>query len=124
MSTPADWERIEELGELATPRPWFSDGGAVPYKPRQKSSFSDSGASVGTVKGDGDIVAGGLQDEQGGAVGVLNNEDADYIVATSNAAPDMARRLRRLRELLLPRLKNCEGDVSRELLKLLEGTSE
>lgn len=66
-----------------TPGPWISTNDAVPYTPKQKSLFDDIGASIKTINGN-IIVEGGAQGEQGGAVGVLRNEDA-YLIAAAPA---------------------------------------
>lgn len=50
--------------------PWVSSNDAVPWTPRQRSAFDDLGASISTRDGS-EIIVGGLQDEQGGAVGAL-----------------------------------------------------
>jgi len=73
--TPEHIAEIKALAEKATPGPWESDGMAVPFHPKQSSPFEDQGASVDPV------IIGGCQDEQGGAVGVLRNDDAAYIAA-------------------------------------------
>lgn len=79
--------KLQTIEQAATKGPWFSSGDAVPWRPGQRSPFSDVGAAIGTNEGEGDVVAGGLQDEQGGAVGVLLNDDANLIVAARNALP-------------------------------------
>ncbi len=73
-----------------TPAPWESTNDAVPYSPKQKNSFSDCGASIYGLNGC-EVVIGGAQDEQGGAVGVLNNEDAAFIALARNAFDVMMR---------------------------------
>ncbi len=74
-----------------TPAPWVSDGGAIPYAKSQRSSFADRGATIFGPK-DVEVVIGGLQDEQGGAVGVLSNDDAAFIALARNAFDVMMRR--------------------------------
>lgn len=74
-----DYERLREIAEKASPGPWFSDEAAVPWTPRQRSPFTENGASVGVGDNEVVIVQGGQQDEQGGAVGVLTNENAEHI---------------------------------------------
>jgi len=90
-----DLELLEKLEKAATPGEWKS-GTASPYSPKQKSPFDDYGADI-YVDEKTSIVVGGLQDEQGGAVGVIQNADAALIVALRNAAPEMIAELRELR---------------------------
>jgi hypothetical protein len=73
--------------EAATPGPWTSTG-AAEWTPKQKSVFDEIGAGIESPCGE--VVQGGLQDEQGGAVGVLLNADADFI---ANARADVPRTL-------------------------------
>jgi hypothetical protein len=88
-------ERLRALEATATPGRWESDDGAAPETSR--NPFSERGASITTdrpIKGRGNVpvvVMGGAQDEQGGGVGVLLNEDAAFIVAIRNALPDLLR---------------------------------
>lgn len=89
--TPTRPLNPDALGELrrmlaeATPGPWEMDGEAIPYRPRQRSAFADQGAGIRA--GEIEIVIGGCQDEQGGAVGILKEEDARLIVSAINALP-------------------------------------
>ena len=100
--------RLRELQEQATPLPWQQSNDAVPWEPKQ-SPFTEQGAGIETVARDTErghifpehyalytIVVGGSQDEQGGAVGVLTNEDAAYLVTAANAAPVLAKEVERL----------------------------
>lgn len=79
MTSSIDREQLRRLALAATTGPWEADQ-AQPWV-SDMGPFDDSGASVttqGTV-----IIQGGAQDEQGGAVGVLLNEDAEYIAAAN-----------------------------------------
>lgn len=77
-----DYDDLRAKAQAATPGPWVSDGAAVPWTPKQRSPFTEYGASV-AVDDETVVVEGGQQDEQGGAVGVLTNEDADFIAAAN-----------------------------------------
>lgn len=44
------------------------------------------GSSVNTKDGD-EVVVGGVQDEQGGAIGILSNADTDFIVHAHSDIP-------------------------------------
>ena len=74
-----------------TPTPWFTDEGAMPYNPKANvPAFSDCGASIWANNPENkdypiEIVIGGAQDEQGGAVGFLNNDDARFAVRAVNS---------------------------------------
>lgn len=96
-----DLDELELLEKAATPGEWIS-GDANPWSPRQRSPFDDYGASIWI--GDGEdqtfVVEGGAQDEQGGAVGVLKNEDVKLITALRNVAPALFAELRQLRAAL------------------------
>ena len=104
----AQVESDERLAEAATPGPWASDGMANPWKPSQRSPFADQGASIETMcdvedrhwPGEKTIVVGGVQGEQGGAVGVLYNEDAKFIAASRSIVPRQAAQMRALIEAL------------------------
>lgn len=87
---------LERLCEAATVGPWVSQNDAIPWRPRQRSPFSSMGASVCGADGSY-VVEGGLQDEQGGAVGVLCNEDAALIAASRTAMPHLLTDLRQAR---------------------------
>jgi len=72
---------LAKLSEEATPGNWVSDEGAREYC----GPFSEEGASIYLSDDETTyIVIGGQQDEQGGAVGILRNEDAAFIVACVN----------------------------------------
>lgn len=73
----ADMDSLRLLAEKATPGSWVADE-ACAYQPGM-GPFDDYGASI--TSGNVEVVLGGAQDEQGGAVGVLSNHDAAYIVA-------------------------------------------
>jgi len=79
MSPSIDREQLRQLALAATPGPWEADQ-AQPWTSGM-GPFDDWGASV-TVNGTV-VIQGGAQDEQGGAVGVLLNEDAEYIAAAN-----------------------------------------
>jgi hypothetical protein len=96
---PQDRSNVSRLDEIearlkaATPGPWYSDGEAKEWS--EKSSYDDS-MGMGIYKevpkdkfgcSTKDIVVGGCQDEQGGAIGVLSEADADLI---SSAPDDLA----------------------------------
>lgn len=98
---PPDLAEGRRLLQEATPAPWTHDK-AVPWSPRQRSDFADRGASISNPTTDAEVVVGGLQDEQGGAVGVLLNEDAAAICWLRNHAPallDAAEERDRLRKV-------------------------
>jgi len=84
---------LRELRQGATGGVWTSDGTAIPWTSKQSNPFVDMGASISTDAphrkhpGESFVVVGGAQDEQGGAVGVLLNADADLIAAAVNAIP-------------------------------------
>lgn len=73
----ADMDALRLLAEQATPGLWEADE-ACAYQPGM-GPFDDYGASI--TSDNVEVVVGGAQDEQGGAVGVLSNQDAAYIVA-------------------------------------------
>lgn len=108
--TPEQRAEIRERAAAATPGPWVQDGDAIPWSPRQRSPFIDQGANIECVKPADNgstifIVMGGAQDEQGGAVGVLTNEDAAFIAHARTDIPallaDNEALEERLREALL-----------------------
>lgn len=78
--------------ERHTPLPWHVETDAVEYKPSQRSPYDDYGASI--KAGETDVVIGGCQDEQGGAVGILRNADAAFIVTAVNAHDDLVAALK------------------------------
>ena len=78
---PTERDQLRKLAQAATPGPWLTDK-AHPYRPGMGPFFMDSGATIYLQNGE-EIVTGGSQDEQGGAVGVLTNEDAAYIAAAN-----------------------------------------
>lgn len=90
---------LKRLAKNASPGKWEYDEG-VEWKPKQKSPFEDSGATVrvgDAYTGKGEfVVMGGAQDEQGGAVGVLKNADAAFIVAACNSAGDLVSEIETL----------------------------
>lgn len=73
-------DQLRKLAQAATPGVWEA-GDAQPWQPGQ-GPFDDWGASITSLSGV-EIVTGGAQDEQGGAVGVLTNENAAYIAAAN-----------------------------------------
>jgi hypothetical protein len=97
-STHTDCKRIEELAEKATPLPWFANINQYHAEVRcaektpiaNWTGFDDSNRPL--------------------KVHAINVE---LIVATANAAPDMAARLRRLNELLGEKLRRYISDLSR-----------
>jgi hypothetical protein len=101
-------KELLEAAEKATPRPWEHDHAAIPWKARQRSPFIDQGATISSGAGKESVVVGGCQDEQGGAVGVLLNEDAAYIVTACNNAPAIARALVASEELIGRLVKGLE----------------
>jgi len=64
--------------------PWKIDYEAIPWSKRQKSPFDDEGAGISDCNNE-EVVVGGSQDEQGGAIGVLDNTRANRIVSCVNA---------------------------------------
>jgi len=64
--------------------PWITDGQAKKWVRGQKNPFEDFGASIQDREGK-DIVTGGKQDEQGGAVGFLDPDQVKRAVACVNA---------------------------------------
>jgi len=101
MSDPLDLGPIRERCDAATLGPWYSTGDAVPWTADQKDDFTDQGAGISTVPGgsryEGDIVRGGSQDEQGGAVGVLDNADAAFMAHARTDVPALLAEVKRLR---------------------------
>jgi len=89
-----DMEAITARLALATKGPWEADQ-AQPWTPRQKNAFGDYGASIVSVTGE-EVVVGGSDDEQGGAIGVLTNEDAQFI---ANAWDDITNLLAYIHQL-------------------------
>lgn len=85
---------MEKIEQGATAGPWESDGEAFPYDGRP---FSESGAGIHDANYK-DICIGGQQDEQGGAVGFLLNEDAALTALSRNALPPLLADLRRRAE--------------------------
>ncbi len=76
---------LRKAASEATQGEWVADE-ATPYT-SDMGPFDDFGASVYADHLYGKaIVVGGAQDEQGGAVGVLTNEDARYIALAHPAA--------------------------------------
>lgn len=61
-----------------SPLPWMIWQDAAEHRDGQKSSFDDMGAYMMDANG-GIVIEGGAQDEQGGAVGVLRQVDAEFI---------------------------------------------
>lgn len=124
--TDADLDRIEAEANAATPGPW-SASEAVEYRPRQ-GPFSDTGASIWSESqkhpsGDEqEVVAGGMQDEQGGAVGVLLNADARFIAASRTNVPTLIAEVRRLRAAQTTTLVACSrcghGQRARHMVAL------
>lgn len=104
--TDEELKVIEERLNKATPGPWYSSASAVPWKKGQRSPFEDQGASVRTAPCDEnaddnraalDVIIGGSQDEQGGAVGVLTNEDADFIAHARTDIEALLSEIKRLK---------------------------
>ncbi len=107
-------KRIDEIEvrlAATTEGDWELCGEAVEWHYGQKSPFDDEGAGIvamnspnpyyGKVKGatekvDREVVVGGAQDEQGGAVGILRQEDAEFF---ANAQRDMRYLLERVADL-------------------------
>ena len=86
----------KERADRATEGPWYASR-AVEYDPKNTNPFHDEGASVsndGPIKEPYDartyVVMGGKQDEQGGAVGVLKNADADFVAQARGDVPDLS----------------------------------
>ena len=92
---PPDLEAIEARLKAATEGPWEADE-ANPWTPHQRSSFADYGASIYGLAGEMTIVVGGSQDEQGGSVGVLTNEDARFIAHSWSDIRALLAEVRRL----------------------------
>lgn len=100
-----DEKRVVEIrarAEAATSGPWTA-GECTPFSPKQKSPFDESGAFIYGPDGNGyssdPVVVGGHQDEQGGAVGVLLPEDAEFIAHARQDIPDLLVEVERLREI-------------------------
>ncbi len=92
---------IRERCDKATPGPWYATE-AVEWQPH-KGPWYDVGAGIttdpeNTSYAGCDVVEGGHQDEQGGAVGVLKNADAAFIAAARTDVPDLLAEVERLRE--------------------------
>ena len=90
-------ERLAEIKarcEAATPGPWrFSE--AHEWQ-EGDGPFDDWGADIQRDADGDDVVVGGAQDEQGGAVGVLRNEDAEFIAASREDVPWLLTEVERL----------------------------
>lgn len=100
---------IEQRLDAATPGPWTSDLSAVEFG---QGPFDDCGASVMDANEEY-VVMGGQQDEQGGAVGVIKNADADFI---AHSRSDM--------EWLIERLSTYEaalGEIMHDTAKVPVG---
>ena len=73
--------QFRELNAKRTPGPWDNDGMVREDRDRPKhhnrDPFWENGAGI--VAPGGEVVCGGQQDEQGGAVGVIRNDDAEFI---------------------------------------------
>lgn len=101
--------KLEAADKAATPGPWAVEGNAIPWQPGF-GSFDDQGASIDQVIDEATagasmvvnrtVVVGGAQDEQGGAVGVLLQADADFIALTRNALPGLLAWCREARTML------------------------
>ena len=108
--TDKELEEIEARERAATKGPWVSDNGAC-----QQGRYGEpEGASI--YSGEITIVKGGAQDEQGGEVGVVTNEDADFIAHARTDVPRLTAEVRRLRAELA-RSVPCEvvarfGEIS------------
>jgi hypothetical protein len=100
--TTEERERLRALCDKATPGPWYSDNWANEWEPQQRTPFEDAGATItrhpngASRKREDDVVVGGNQDEQGGAVGVLRNADAAFIAAARTALPELLDECERL----------------------------
>jgi hypothetical protein len=107
--TDEELKAIEDRATKATPGPWYSSSDATPYNPRG-GIWSEQGATIKNVpcdeSADADfepryaltIVIGGCQDEQGGAVGIPNNQDADFIAHARTDIALLLEEIKRLRE--------------------------
>lgn len=118
-------DEIKARAEKATPGPWRA-GDCKPYSPNQKSPFDDYGAEITAPQQDKDkspeyptiVVEGGAQDEQGGAVGVLLPQDADFIARARQDIPALIAEVERLRqEIDQAEKKALDYYVSREELR-------
>lgn len=85
---------IKKRADAATDGPWEIEGKAVPWNAKQESPFVDQGAGICGV------IVGGSQDEQGGAVGILKNEDAAFIANARQDIPDLLEEIAFLREAI------------------------
>lgn len=118
--------RLDEIAERekrATPGEWFSSDDAIEWSPKQMNSFVDRGAAI-----EPDIVVGGAQDEQGGAVGVIRNEDATFIAHARQDIPWLLSNIRAAIRHIDATLTEHAGDIPRgELVRawdLLEGRAK
>ena len=83
---------IQARVDAATGGPWEATS-CRPWSSRQQSPFDDYGASID------DVVVGGAQYEQGGAVGILLPEDAQFIAHARADVPWLLEAVRLLRVL-------------------------
>lgn len=91
-------DAIEARANAATAGPWHVSGGTD----GEKSRWSHDGEGA-TIYRDGSelnpVVVGGCQDEQGGAIGVLKNSDAEFIAHAREDVPAMLAALRAARTI-------------------------
>ena len=90
-------DAIRARCEAATPGPW-NYGEAVEWR-RGAGPFEDRGAEIISFS-DVEVVVGGLQDEQGGAVGVLRNADAAFIAHARADVPALLNEVARLNAII------------------------
>lgn len=114
--TDAELAAIRERCEAATPGPWVYDAGDE-WQPKF-GPFDDTGAGIVSEDRMREIVIGGHQDEQGGAVGVILNRDAEFIAAARSDVPALLDEVERLRmDLGLFRSENDDLRVENERLR-------
>ena len=77
-------DHLEKLNKNRTQGKWESDNRAMVFNPRKQNPFHESGAGI-NINQNIEICIGGMQDEQGGAIGFLKNEDAECAAEAVNA---------------------------------------
>lgn len=77
-------DHLEKLNKNRTQGKWESDNRAMIFNPRKQNPFHESGAGI-NINQNIEICIGGMQDEQGGAIGFLKNEDAECAAEAVNA---------------------------------------
>jgi hypothetical protein len=86
---------LRRLSEQATQGTWSVSSAAVEYDPKKRDPFHEQGASISVLprsiesfvqvhEHETEVVTGGCQDEQGGAVGFVHQADAELAALSVN----------------------------------------